>query len=109
MTGASRGIGKAVALELGRAGCKVRTCMFRRFWVLVWGVWGSKQTPASLPPCGSRSLLDSFTPHLVLFDPTNRSDKPPPKNKKTQVVVNYASSADSANEVVKEIKVRPYT
>ena len=30
------------------------------------------------------------------------------KHTQTQVVVNYASSADSANEVVKEIKVRLY-
>lgn len=33
VTGASRGIGKAIALSLGRAGCKVRTNAIA-YWIL---------------------------------------------------------------------------
>lgn len=34
VTGASRGIGRAVALSLGKAGCKVGFfCFLRKFWI----------------------------------------------------------------------------
>lgn len=98
VTGASRGIGRAVALSLGKAGCKVCDflCLLWRFRIEIMHIHPCVEITVYNSLAHALLILFSYlcvllsdlcACYLVLF----------------QVLVNYARSSKEAEEVAKEV------
>lgn len=104
VTGASQGIGKCIALELGRAGCKVRSAAPHRLPRASSASPGHRALQDGGAACARALPLSSSSAYLIL--PANESAVRRPlsgctprrlPDTKAQVVINYRDESNKAD------------